>query len=163
MLPKYIKFTFFFFPTRVNWDIYFVPANPKSKSLSCEHAEGNNKRRWNGRRRRERRGLGVQQLQQQELRLQIILQQMQATPPPRRFQNPRWFQVAPPYRRLDLHRLVLPPQPPLLLPTNHSIKIFSFSFFYLWIGLWVLFCVMGSVVFQVPKRPLFRNLFYIFI
>lgn len=132
-VTKVYKVYLFFFPTRVNWDIYFVPANPKSKSLSCEHAEGNNKRRWNGRRRRERRGLGVQQLQQQELRLQIILQPMQATPPPRRHQNPLWFQVAPSYWRLDLHRLVtLPPT------TYKSINFFSFSFIHgyaLWIGL----------------------------
>ncbi|XP_059592433.1 uncharacterized protein LOC100245437 isoform X4 [Vitis vinifera] len=43
-------------------------------------------------------------MQKQKLRLQILLQPMQAASPPRRHQNPRRFQMASSHRRLDLHR-----------------------------------------------------------
>lgn len=54
----------------------------------------------------KRRRLGVQWVQEQELRLQVVLQPVQAASASCRHQNPRRLQVAPAYRRLDLHRLV---------------------------------------------------------
>jgi len=100
-----------------------------SRELSGVELRGEDverKRRW--RWRRERRGLGVQQLQQPELCFQIILQSVQAAPPPRRYQNPRWFQVASSYWRLDLHRLA--PTTPLSLFSVSSKKKKKKSLFF---------------------------------
>lgn len=49
----------------------------------------------------------MRRMPEQELRLPILLQSMQAASPSRRHQNPCRFQVAPANRRLDLHRFDL--------------------------------------------------------
>lgn len=51
----------------------------------------------------------MQWMQEQKLRLQILLQSLQAASPSRRHQNPRRLQMAPSYWRLDLYRLDLTP------------------------------------------------------
>lgn len=79
---------------------------------------------------------------QQKLRLQILLQSLQAAPPSRRHQNPRRFQVASPDWRLDLHWYFY-----------HSVGLFLFTM------LWNRYRLLITAVSVIDCYQLIENVF----